>query len=81
MVEIEQELCALVARHVSAFQHISNKKYSIRKLPFTSKIIWKGNRYGREIDKIFKDMNGGKISLKQADRQMINLMKRYYEVN
>ena len=55
MAELEQELYGLTAKHDAVFQQISNDKYRIRKLPFTSQIIWKGSKYGREIDKIFGD--------------------------
>jgi len=81
MAELEQELYGLTAKHDAVFQQISNDKYRIRKLPFTSQIIWKGSKYGREIDKIFGDMNVGKISLNQADRQITHLMKRYYDIS
>jgi hypothetical protein len=58
MAELEQELYGLTARRDVVFQLVSNKKYRAKKLPFTSNTIWKGNRYGTNINKIFGDMNG-----------------------
>ncbi len=80
MAELEQELYGLTARRDVVFQLVSNKKYRAKKLPFTSNTIWKGNRYGTNINKIFGDMNGGKLSLNQADREITHLMKEYYAI-
>ena len=80
MAELEQELYGLTARRDVVFQLVSNKKYRSKKLPFTSNTIWKGNRYGTNIDKIFGDMNGGKLSLNQADQEITHLMKEYYAI-
>ena len=81
MAELEQELYGLTAKHDAVFQLVSNNKYRTRKLPFTSQTVWTGNKYGREIDKIFGNMEDGKISLNQADRDITKLMRRYYEIN
>ena len=81
MAELEQELHGLTAKHDAVFQLVANNKYRTRKLPFTSKIVWTGNKYGREINKIFGNMKDGKISLNQADRDITKLMRRYYEIN
>ena len=81
MAELEQELHGLTAKHDAVFQLVANNKYRTRKLPFTSQIVWTGNKYGREIDKIFGNMKDGKISLNQADRDITKLMRRYYEIN
>ena len=81
MAELEQELYGLTAKHDAVFQLVENNKYRTRKLPFTSQTVWTGNKYGREIDKIFGNMKDGKISLNQADRDITKLMRRYYEIN
>ena len=81
MVELEQELYGLTAKHDAVFQLVANNKYRTRKLPFTSQTVWTGNKYGREIDRIFGNMKDGKISLNQADRDITKLMRRYYEIN
>ena len=81
MAELEQELYGLTAKHDAVFQLVANNKYSTRKLPFTSQTVWTGNKYGREIDKIFGNMKDGKISLNQADHDITKLMRRYYEIN
>ena len=80
MAELEQELIGLTARRDVVFQRVSNKKYRAKKLPFTSKTIWKGSRYGKDIDKIIDEMSGGKLSLNQADREITHLMKQYYNI-
>ena len=81
MVELEQELYGLTAKHDAVFQLVANNKYRTRKLPFTSQTVWTGNKYGREIDRIFGNMKDGKIALNQADRDITKLMRRYYEIN
>ena len=81
MAELEQELYGLTAKHDAVFQLVVNNKYRAIKLPFTSQTVWKGNKYGREIDRIFGNMKDGKISLNQADRDITKLMRRYYEIN
>ena len=81
MAELEQELYGLTAKHDAVFQLVANNKYRTRKLPFTSQTVWTGNKYGREIDKIFGNMKDGTISLNQADRDITKLMRRYYEIN
>ena len=81
MAELEQELYGLTAKHDAVFQLVANNKYRAIKLPFTSQTVWTGNKYGREIDKIFGNMKDGKISLNQADRDITKLMRRYYEIN
>ena len=80
MAELKQELYGLTARHDAVFQLIAKKKSRAKKLPFTSKTIWKSNRYGKDIDKIFGDMSEGKLSLNQADREITHLMKQYWEI-
>ena len=80
MAELEQELYGLTAKRDVAFQLVSNRKYRTKKLPFTSRTIWTGNRYGKDIDKIFDKMSGGKLSLNQADREITHLMKQYYNI-
>ena len=81
MAELEQELYGLTAKHDAVFQLVAYNKYRTRKLPCTSQTVWTGNKYGREIDKIFGNMKDGKISLNQADRDITKLMRRYYEIN
>ena len=80
MAELEQELYGLTAKRDVVFQLVSNREYRTKKLPFTSRIIWTGNRYGKDIDKIFDKMSGGKLSLNQADREITHLMKQYYDI-
>tara|TARA_B100000767_G_C19360500_1_gene367640 strand:+ start:37 stop:297 length:261 start_codon:yes stop_codon:yes gene_type:complete len=80
MAELEQKLIGLTAKRDVVFQLVSNKKYRAKKLPFTSRTIWKGNRYGSDINKIFCEMGGGKLSLNQADREITHLMKEYYNI-
>ena len=80
MAELEQELIGLTAKHDAVFQMIANKKQQTRKLPFTSRTIWRGRQYGQYINKIFGDMNGGKLSLNQADQEITHLMKQYYKI-
>ena len=80
MAELEQELYGLTAKRDVVFQLVSNRKYRTKKLPFTARTIWTGNRYGKDIDKIFDKMSGGKLSLNQADREITHLMKQYYDI-
>jgi hypothetical protein len=80
MAELEKELYGLTARRDVVFQRVSNKKYRAKKLPFTSKTIWNGSCYGKDINKIIDEMSGGKLSLNQADREITHLMKQYYNI-